>query len=60
MAGTRFEMCHVPLLVLACIFAFMDIAIARCVTSKYEDGEATLMSKENTVFLSALRGVSHI
>ncbi|XP_029166130.1 uncharacterized protein LOC114936938 [Nylanderia fulva] len=38
MHRVRLEMCRISLLVLACISAFTDVAIALCTTSKYDNG----------------------
>lgn len=39
MRRTRFEMCHIPFLVLAGVSLLLDTAIAVCTTNKQENGK---------------------
>ncbi|KAG5315446.1 PXDN protein, partial [Acromyrmex insinuator] len=54
MGKIRFKMCRVLLLILVCVFVFIDAAITACITSRYEDGFGERLKCSNVTLSTAL------
>ncbi|KYQ47668.1 Peroxidasin like protein [Trachymyrmex zeteki] len=54
MSKMHFKMCRVLLLILVCVFVFIDAVITACITSKYEDGFGERLKCSNVTLDTAL------